>query len=151
MISPPVRYALINERLCQTAPNGDIVADVTKENFGKNIDPQILASVLRNLGKEMTLNNWAYRMAYFLSERLDIRLRGDYGNISSDIERESKYPCKAGIRDQEGSLRPTSNTPDRRAVDTGVDSGSAQDIQSSDKTREPDKTNSETTKGDDIS
>lgn len=69
------RYVLINERLWTTGPDGTVINDVTNQYKGKNLDPIILASILRNLGREMTLSNWYWRAAHYLAERLDIRLK----------------------------------------------------------------------------
>lgn len=149
-MSPPIRYALIGEKLMQIAPNGDILKDITEESLGKNLDPEIFALVLRNLGKEMTLGNWNYRMAYFLCERLDIRLRGNHASISSDTQRKSEHPSETRFRNQEGSTRGASDTPNGGTLDGGLDSRPAQDLQGLDKAGEPDKTSSKAPTGDDV-
>ena len=79
------RYVLINERLWTAGPDGSVIEDVTDQHKGRNLDPFILASILRNLGREMTLTNWYWRMGYYLTERLDVRLKepSEYTEIPS--------------------------------------------------------------------
>ena len=69
------KYILVGEKLWIVGPGEALLEDVTEQHRGKCIDPVILASVLRNLGREMTLTNWHWRMAYYLTERLDVKVR----------------------------------------------------------------------------
>lgn len=69
------QYVLVHNRLWFADFSGNLIEDITEQNHDVNLDPVILASILKNLGREMTLSSWYWRTANYLTERLDIKLK----------------------------------------------------------------------------
>ena len=70
-----VYYILVGKELWLADKSGNLLENVTGQYQGQRLDPFVLASILRNIGRESTLTNWYWRIANYLSDRLDIRLK----------------------------------------------------------------------------